>query len=185
MMDRPASWYVGWLGRDDSFSPQPYRQLAGVFREAGADRQANKVLYALRNREWQEALQDRDYGQLLGLTLSWGLVGYGIGARLLLHPLFWIVLFTVAGTYVLWSGSAKLREKATIWAGAERKSLGWCAWASFDEIIPLIELDQKHTAFINEELAGWRRSYFYLHRVMAYVLGSFVVAGLAGLTQGT
>jgi hypothetical protein len=185
MMDRPASWYVGWLGRDDSFSPQPYRQLVGVFREAGADGKANEVLYALRERERQEAWRRQEYGQWVGLTLSWGLVGYGLGARLLLHPLFWIILFTVAGTYVLWSGSANLRGKTALWAGAKRKSVGWCAWASFDEIIPLIELDQEHTKFINEELTGWRRSYFYLHRIMAYVLGSFVVAGLAGLTQGT
>ena len=57
MMSRPVSWYVDWLGRDASFSPQPYRQLAGVFREAGADDKANEILYALREREREEAWQ--------------------------------------------------------------------------------------------------------------------------------
>ena len=37
MLSRSISWYIDWLRRDASFSPQPYRQLASVFREAGAD----------------------------------------------------------------------------------------------------------------------------------------------------
>ena len=86
---------------------------------------------------------------------------------------------------MLWSGSAGTAGKSAFWAGPSRKGIGWCTLASIDEILPIIELDAKHTAFINERLAGWRRSYFYLHRIVAYVLGSFIIAGLAGLTQGT
>ena len=34
-----------------------------------------------------------------------------------------------------------------------------------------------------EKITGWREFYFYFHKIMGYVLGSFLVAGLAGLTQ--
>jgi hypothetical protein len=76
---------------------------------------------------------------------------------------------------LLWQGSATARTRG----------VGWCAWASFDEIVPVVELDDQHAKVINAELQGWPLWYFYLHRIAAYVLGSFVIAGLAGLTQGT
>lgn len=119
-----------------------------MFREAGADDQAQNILFALRQREWAG-------------------------------------VFAVAGTLVLWSGSAGPREKHAIWAGSRRRSPAWCAMASLDEILPVVELDKAHTEFINKRLSGWRLYYFYGQRVAAYELGSIVVAGLAGLTQGT
>ena len=70
-------------------------------------------------------------------------------------------------------------------AGPQRKSIGWCALASFDEILPVVELDEGHAKFINEHLTGGPLAYFYFHRIMAFLLGSFIVAGIAGLTQGT
>jgi hypothetical protein len=33
------------------------------------------------------------------------------------------------------------------------------------------------------DLAGWPRYYFYMHKVMGYVLASFLITGLAGLTK--
>ena len=48
----------------------------------------------------------------------------------------------------------------------------------------MVELNKAHAEFVDKQLAGWRQDYFYVHRTIGYVLGSFVVAGLAGLTQG-
>jgi hypothetical protein len=33
------------------------------------------------------------------------------------------------------------------------------------------------------DLRGWVRYYFYFRKLMGYVLGSFIVAGLSGLTK--
>lgn len=173
MIDRPASWYVGWLARDPSFSPQPYRQLANVFREAGADDQANAILYALRERERAEAWRRRAYLRWLSLGLLKLVIGYGIGAGYF-WALAWAGLFTLIGTLVLWLGSTD----------AWLRGFGWCVFASLDEILPLVELNKAHAEFVDKTLAGGRQVYFYAHRIIGYLLGSFVVAGLAGLTQG-
>ena len=163
MMSRPTSWYSDWLRRDASFSPQPYRQLATVFREAGADGKANEILYELRDREREEAWRQRDYGQWLWLGALKLVIGYGIGGGYFL-ALIWAGGFTTFGAWVLWSGSKWARET---------KSRAWCVWASFDEILPIVQLDKEHEELINEWLKGWRLYYFYVHRVVAYVLGSF------------
>jgi hypothetical protein len=174
MMDRPVAWYQDWLKRDDSFSPQPYRHLAGVFRAAGADNKTNKILYALREREGAEAWQRREYGKWLGLGLLRAVIGYGIGGGYF-RALLWAGLFALAGWLVLWSSDPAFQAHDAV----------WYAWASLDEIVPLVELNKAHAEFIDSHLQGWRLWYFYGQRIAAYVLGSFVVAGLAGLTQGT
>ena len=48
-------------------------------------------------------------------------------------------------------------------------------------LLPIIQLRKKNYEI---ELHGrWRRYYFYVHKIMGYVLASFLIAGLAGLTK--
>jgi hypothetical protein len=173
MNRRAASWYVDWLAtapnqRDADFSPQPYYHLAKVLREAGAAEKANTVLYAARERERACTTGSAWLGRsVLKVT-----IGYGLGARYF-RALWWVVGFTAIGTLVL----------LTSGAAARRHGLAWCAWASLDEIIPLVDLNKEYGEFINTTLQGWRLWYFYVHRIVAFVLGSFVAAGLGGITQ--
>jgi len=51
---------------------------------------------------------------------------------------------------------------------------------SFDMLLPIIQLREKHKKI---DLQGWPRYYFYTHKIMGYVLASFLIAGLAGLTK--
>ena len=51
---------------------------------------------------------------------------------------------------------------------------------SIDMLLPIIELRPYHASI---ELSGWSRYYFYLHKLMGYVLISFLVAGLSGLAE--
>ncbi len=44
----------------------------------------------------------------------------------------------------------------------------------------MVQLSESHYTI---ELAGFARYYFYAHKLMGYVLASFLIAGLAGLTQ--
>ena len=46
--------------------------------------------------------------------------------------------------------------------------------------LPLVRLREKHYSI---DLAGRARYYFYFHKIMGWVLASFFVAGLSGITQ--
>jgi hypothetical protein len=51
---------------------------------------------------------------------------------------------------------------------------------SFDMLLPVIKLRDAHYQI---DLAGWPRYYFYVHKVAGFVLASFLVAGISGLTK--
>lgn len=168
MSARDVRLYIDWLELDRTYSPQPYHHLASAFRTMGAVENADAVLYAARERERAEA----GFAKWIGLSLLKVTIGYGLGAGYF-RALYWVLGLALVGTMVL----------ETVPATSAR-GLPWCAWASVDEILPIVELDESHAKTINAALTGWKLYYFYCHRIMAYVLGSFVVAGLSGLTQG-
>ena len=65
-------------------------------------------------------------------------------------------------------------------------------FASLDQLLPIITLDKAHDALIFGDLSAkppvapqpyGELVYFYAHKIAGWVLGSFLVAGLAGLTQ--
>jgi hypothetical protein len=65
---------LAWLARQQPFTPQPYRQLAKVMRNAGVDRGALRVLFAMEDRLWKEERT------LAAALFRWPLslvVGYG------------------------------------------------------------------------------------------------------------
>jgi hypothetical protein len=51
---------------------------------------------------------------------------------------------------------------------------------SIDMLLPIIQLRKMH---YDIDLDGWARYYFYFHKIMGYVLGSFLVVGISGLVQ--
>ncbi len=174
MAERSADWFIGWLAKDKSYSPQPYEQLATVLRNAGHAGKANDVLYGSKERERGLAAEPRWRGVPLeprwwGLTLLNYSIGYGYGYRYF-YSLFWI-----AGLVGL--GFAVLRL-----TGEHRKHeipLGWAY--SLDMLLPVIRLRERH--YKDVDLSGSARYYFYFHKLMGYVFASFLIAGLAGLTK--
>ncbi len=171
MAQRRADWFIDWLAKDRSFSPQPYQQLAEVFRAAGQTGKAHDVLYAGRERErraaegvcwWTSGLKWWGMG-LLKVT-----IGYGLG-----HRYFW-ALRSVVGLVLL---------GAIVLAGTGEGPAHGMPWGlsySLDHLLPVVQLIKSHYAI---ELDGFARYYFYVHKLMGYVLASFLIAGLAGLTQ--
>ena len=66
------------------------------------------------------------------------------------------------------------------------------AFASLDQLLPIITLDKAHDVLIfgdpsAKPVVDAQRFgvliYFYVHTVLGWILGSFLVAGLGGLTQ--
>ena len=76
---RPIEHHIEWLRRDTSYTPQPYEQLAGVFREAGEPVKANAVLYASRERARRLAWERGQCAHWLGVPLLNWTLGYGLG----------------------------------------------------------------------------------------------------------
>ena len=76
-----------------------------------------------------------------------------------------------------------------LWFSQEARAKGpaWCLGASLDHLLPIVELNKEFGDFFHdpnrERLKGWQVFYFGIQTLVGYVLASFVVAGLAGLTQ--
>jgi hypothetical protein len=190
MREREPCWYENWLWRDQHFSPQPYWQLANVLRTMGDPERADAVLFAARDRERREAWtrgecnnpfkdwpwQRSDCWKAAGLGLLKVLIGYGIGNGLWLVGI-WVLGFTLFGMFVLaFSSEARKRGPA------------WMFGASLDRLLPIVELNEEFAAFFNDppprqRLNGLQLGYFGFHALFGFVLGSFVLAALAGLTQ--
>ncbi len=47
-------------------------------------------------------------------------------------------------------------------------------------LLPIVKLDENHYTV---PMSGWQRYYFYLHKLIGYVLGLFIVAGISGITK--
>lgn len=163
MAARRAKWFIEWLEKDQSYTPQPYHQLTNVLRAMGHTEAVNVILYAGKERERHEASGLKWWGLSL---LKW-VIGYGYGYRYFLS-LLWVTAITLIGVLVL----------ATVDSGAP-STLAQKAAFSFDLLLPIIKLDESHKLMFE----GWQRYYFYVHQLMGFLLGSFVVAGLSGITK--
>ncbi len=164
---RESSWFIKWLEKDETYSPQPYRQLAGVLRAAGHEDMADDILVASRNRELEES--NCSQFKWWGLWALWLFIGYGYGWRVF-WALAWVAGLAVLGTAVL----CLARE-----GNRRSMKLGFCY--SLDMLLPIIHLRELH--YTDVDLNTWAKYYFYFHKIMGYVLIFFVLAGLSGLTE--
>ena len=169
---RGSDWFIDWLKADETYSPQPYRQLAGVLRTAGLEEMANDILFASRERMRSESSPLEPKWWILFVLKIF--IGYGYGGRIF-WALAWIAGFLVVGTCVLLI--SKERDSHSILLGRCVD----CACYSLDMILPLIHLREQHYKAV--DLITWIKYYFYFHKIMGYILVFFVIAGLSGLTQ--
>lgn len=175
LLERWAGWYITWLGLDAPYSPQPYEYLASVQRQGGQSEKANRILYAGRERVRAAAGAAGVFHRWLGLTLMKWSIGYGIGYGYF-RALAWALAFTVIGYFALGPGPVGA-------AGPDNVQLTtWLDKAvySFDQLLPIIELNR---SFSGVKLPEAVEHYFYAHRILGFLLGSFIAAGVAGLTQ--
>lgn len=177
MASRSSEWFIKWLGRDSTSSPQPYQMIARLLREAGFPSKANDVLYAGRERARVIALENArenpsGWWRWIGMSLLNWSFGYGLGWRYF-WALGWVFVFMAVGIAILWFNLPELdRDFLTL--------LG----ASLDRLLPFVELDKSYMEFFEQiSLPVWAWGYFYFHKLVGYILASFLIAGLAGLTQ--
>jgi hypothetical protein len=157
-----ADQFHGWFARLDRYAPQPYEQLAAVVQHQGDNTLATTIRFAGRERERREAR---------GLTWAWltalkWTIGYGYHPEL---SVLWALGLVVVGAIVL-----------RVSGEGPRNGMPYGLAYSFDVLLPIIRLRDKHYAI---DLGTWARYYFYAHRIMGFLLASFLGAGLAGLTK--
>jgi hypothetical protein len=162
MASRSSSWWVNWLAREKHVSPQPYEQLASVLTRLGYKEKARDILYASKDRERNET----PYPGKALLLAQWAFIGYGYRTS---RSVWWLLFFVLVGAAVL-----RLSREGE----AHGMPIGLAY--SLDLLLPVIVLRKAHHEI---DLAGWARYYFYFHKAMGYVVVSFIVAGLAGLTK--
>jgi hypothetical protein len=160
MISRSVEWFNGWLGKQKPYGPGPYQQLAAVLREQGRPDTADEILYAGKERERDQSSSSR----YLWLSANWLLIGYGYKVWRALLGAF--VLVVIGALFSRFSGEGR------------KNGMPFGLAYSFDMLLPIIRLREKHYQI---EL-GWVRYYFYFHKVMGFVLASFLIAGLSGLT---
>jgi len=161
---------VDWLAKDNPYTPQPYEQLASVLRNMGHGQEATDVLYAGSERARDLVFEDGHYRSWVGQTALKWTIGYGLGFRYF-RSFFWVIGLVLIGTLLLRrSGQNELVDKEYKLA----------FFYSLDMLLPIIKLRGAH---YDIDLEGKVRYYFYFHQIMGYVLASFLIAGLSGLTK--
>jgi hypothetical protein len=164
--DHNGKALVAWLARAKQYSPQPYRQLADVLVRQGEVEHADRIRYAGKERERRESR----WLSRAGLEVSKWTIGYGIGYRYL-RSLAWASVLTLVGSFVFAEH-----------VGRHWHDPGATLLFSLDQLLPVISV-APGAEDIAKTLAGWRHVYLAFHRALGFVLGSFVLAGISGLTQ--
>jgi hypothetical protein len=157
-----ADKFEDWFRKLDRYAPQPYDQLASVVKGRGDSALAMKIGYSGRERERSETTGSAR----IWLTALKLLVGYGYYPY---FAIFWVIGLVVVGAIVLRASGEGLRNRMPF-------GLAY----SFDMLLPIVRLrDMRYQL----DLKSWVRYYFYVQKIMGYVLASFLIAGLSGLTK--
>ena len=175
--EESSEWFIEWLARDKSYSPQPYLHLAHVLRNAGHEEVADDILYA--NREKQRGLTETSWGRWLLLSALKFTIGYGYGWRYF-RALGWVGGLVILGMIILLISLENDNVKAPK-NNHIILSFRDSAFYSLDMLLPVIRLRERH--YEKVDLVTWARYYFYFHKIIGYVLIFFVIAGLAGLAE--
>jgi hypothetical protein len=163
-LSSPSTSNVGedfnsWFDKLVQYSRQPYEQLATVVQTQGDTDRATAIRYSARERERREAPS-------LWLKLLDSVVGYGYYPQ---KSFRWVAFFVILGAVVL-----------RVTGEGPKNGMPFGLAYSFDMLLPIVRLREKHYSI---DLAGPARYYFYVHRIMGWVLASFLVAGLSGFTK--
>jgi hypothetical protein len=153
---------LGWLCRSpDGFAPQPYEELAAMYRRNGQDAESRRVLLE-RQRRRRSALPQP--GRLFGYALD-GLIGYGYRTWL---AGIWLVVFWALGTltFTLQPSTARNPLEAP-----EHNA----ALQALDLLLPIIDLG--HDGVWRQ--TGMAQYVAALLVIAGWVLTTAVVAGLA------
>jgi len=149
-----------------NFDPSSFATVAEIFRVHGHEDYANQIAFRSKVIETEQAFSSGDFGSWAWLSMMYYLIGYGY------YPwfsVFWVAGLTIIGA-IIFSSTHECKN-------SDMSGLGY----SFDMLLPVIKLREKHYGTDIEERA--QRYYFYFHKIMGWVIGGFLAASLSGLTK--
>ena len=162
---------LGWLARNPrGYSPQPYEQLAAVYRRAGRDQDARTVAIA-KQRARRRTLSLP--GRLWSLLLD-GLVGYGYRT--------WVAGLWLGGLWLVgWAvfDRAHANQELVLAKPSEAHPGFHGAVYALDNLLPVVDLRQQ-AVWIPKGAVQWWASASIL---AGWVLTTAVVAALTGLLK--
>jgi hypothetical protein len=103
------------------------------------------------------------------LTVLSGSIGYGYRLE---QALYWVAAFVAVGAILLRLSKQSLSNGLKAWSDKIVYSI--------DVLLPIIRLRETNYRI---DLTGSLAWYFYFHKIMGYLLASFLIAGLSGLTK--
>ncbi|HTB10009.1 MAG TPA: hypothetical protein VK752_00485 [Bryobacteraceae bacterium] len=173
---------IEWLRDQPDWSVEPYEHIARIFRGAGYEEEAQKVLI-------EKHRQLRKQGRLSRLaSLKNWLLDYllGFGYRTW-RPLIPMMVMLAVGSWVFEKAfDAQVlvpKDKAPSTTEFNRYAY------SVDAFVPLINLKQRE-AFIyvaapsgSPAPATWFQGYFWFHTALGWILTTLAAAGLTGLVK--
>jgi len=145
-----------------------------VLRRAGAPDEADKVLYACRERERKN--KNTPLGRKIWRWCLRCTIGYGLGLRPL-RAAAWALLGLGVGTLVPWV--LHLFGVNPLW---EQHSLCWWLAFSLDNLIPFVSIDNALNISQIHDCYGLY-AYFLVHQLLGALLIFFVVLGVTGLAD--
>ena len=164
---RGADWFKKWLAGDETYSPQPYRQLYDILVREGQREDANELAYEAKELE-RKSLPEWS-GARIWLGILRCSIGYGIG----LKPL-WILVWIPALAVLSWLlAIAALRGR-----GISALPLFWFSVAhTFPGLSEVC--DDARTALLPLTIRRW----FAFQRLLCVALASLAGAAAVGLVQ--
>jgi type IV secretory pathway TrbD component len=162
---------LGWLARDPGgYSPQPYEQLAAVYRRAGRDQDARAVAIAKqRARRRTLGLAERLWSLLLDALVGYGYRTWLAGA--------WLLGFWLVG-WVVFDRAHAHQDLILAKPGEAHPGFQGAVYA-LDTLLPVVDLRQQ-AVWIPRGGAQWWASVSIL---AGWVLTTAVVAALTGLLK--
>ena len=161
------TWFRTWLSLDPDQEniTQPYQLIIDMLEKRGDGEEAAYVGMARGNKELQASFHF-PFVRYVVFYAYYAMVGYGY------HPewsAYWILGLTLLGALIY---------RRTEGAKAQHDVFGVAY--SFDLLLPLVRLDEKHYQI---ELHGFPKYYFYFHRLAGWLLGSFLIVAIGGLNS--
>jgi hypothetical protein len=161
--ERVERWLAMQRDYGERALPQPFYQLASTFEENGYLGEARAVRIAARDHAL--AAYETPFSDKFSLFLQKYIIGYGYETW---RSLVWLAALVFIGSQMVLKTDV-----------GSKMSLRERLWLSVDYAIPVIELDEKHKNIDLSEV----RSYVFTHRILGFILFSFLAAGLSGLTK--
>lgn len=151
-----------WLGGMAGYSPQPYQQLAKYLTDSGDGAAASCVL---RTGETRSLGQMRPLRRAIYWTYG-KVAGFGYAPE---QAFYFVALFVGIGMLVL-----------RLTGQGKKHGIPFGLFYSLSQLVPLVTLDKR---FDDIELTGSARYYFYLHKIVGWVIVGFLTAALTSLSS--